>query len=172
MNSNLAIPSFKKCPPKTPHHGFHKPEWLFHTKKEHVSLHKQTLGISPCLQQVHLYRQCWKYTGNMPKLPSFIKIACAQLGTPLLNVTELHRNNLCKRTCSRNSRVWKASSFGQTTSQYTQRILHWPSTPRHKQTRAHVCAAQAHLPHEAHANPTKQRFEILSGFSPTETLLK
>lgn len=24
---------------------------------------------------------------------------------------------------------WKASSFGQTTSQYTQRILHWPSTP-------------------------------------------
>lgn len=108
----------------------------------------------------------------MPKLPSFIKIARAQLGTPLLNVTELHRNNLCKRTCSRNSRVWKASSFGQTTSQYTQRILHWPSTPRHKQTRAHVCAAQAHLPHEAHANPTKQCFEILTGFSPIETLLK
>lgn len=34
------------------------------------------------------------------------------------------------------------------------------------QTRAHKHTAQAHLPHKAHANPTKLPFEILTGFSP------
>lgn len=56
---------------------------------------------------MHLYRQCCKCIGNTPKLPSLTKIACAQLGTPLLNVTELHRNNLCKRTCPRNNCIGK-----------------------------------------------------------------